>query len=232
MHKPKKKRSKSYRPRDVFTPGIIHDLLRGPNLTAAERTLLDELIAGALDKVQLSSFDLKAYRTLDTTCQHLEALSPLFNNAESNARLAFFCRCLIKALWVDMERPDEERIIASRRELRLYMIRALEHLLETLRPMYDQCSREELRQLERSLDERHRKQKQFVYPNAWAILPHDDEDKTVPPFIGWSFLHESVRHGRMTLEGKTIFFVQDDGTKIRVTDPCILVVDPKFEQPE
>ena len=72
----------------------------------------------------------------------------------------------------------------------------------------------------------------FKYPNAWAILPNDDAERNLPPFIGWSFLHESVRHVRMTLEGTTVFFEQDDGTKIRGTEPCILVVDPKFEQTE
>ena len=152
MPKPKKKRSKSYRPREVFTPGIIHDLLRGPNLTTAERTVLDELVASALDKVQLSSFDLRSFSTLDTTCQHLEELASLFTNSEANVRLAFFCRCLLKALWVDLERPEEERIIASRPDLRLHLIRVLEHLLLTMKPIYEQCSREELRQLERALD--------------------------------------------------------------------------------
>lgn len=156
--------------------------------------MLDELVASALDKVQLSAFDLRSFSTLDTTCQHLEVLASLFTNSEANVRLAFFCRCLLKALWVDLERPEEERIIASRPDLRLHMIRVLEHLLQTMKPIYEQCSREELRQLERALDARFKKHGAFKCPNAWAILPN--ECRKEPSAIHWMEFPSRERSSR------------------------------------
>lgn len=51
-----KKRTKKYRPRDVRAPMLIRTLLKGEKMTSVELAMINRIVTGSLDLVQLMTF--------------------------------------------------------------------------------------------------------------------------------------------------------------------------------
>lgn len=221
MSKPKKKRTKRYRPRDVFTPAIIHDFVKGDRLTEIEFVMLDALMGAALDKVHLMSLDIKSFRIVDTCCQHVYVLAGLFDGTADNQRLAIYARCALQALWSDVNKPEEERIIAKRLDFLRVLVRVLEHLQNVLKTMYAECSHVELAKMEAWLDNI----PPLHFAGGWMVDPDDGEAPGIIGNHGTTFLHGCAVTGSLLIVDGSLFWATEEDTLIRITEPIFIVFD-------
>lgn len=221
MAKPKKKRRKAYRPRDVFTPAILHDFLKGNRLTEIEFGMLDAIMGAALDKVHLMSLDIKSFRIVDTCCQQLYVLSSLFDGTEDNQRLSIFARCALQALWSDVNKTEDKRIIAKRLDFLRVLVSVLEHVQQLLKTMYAECTHVELARMEALLE----KVPPVRFSGGWMVDPSDGEAKEVIGKRGTTFMHGRAALGKLVQIDGTFFWSTDNETLIRINEPILIVLE-------
>ncbi len=215
-----KKRTKKYRPRDVRAPILIRTLLKGEKMTSVELAMINRIVTGSLDLVQLMTMDVDAYRAVDTACRHLYILAGLYEGQEENRRLAQYARAFLAALWQDLRRPDQEQLFAHRPECRRTLMVVLEHVRRLLEQIYPDCTMVELDAMEQALT-------RVPKPVADGWLIELDPDEVAPPETlrpgATTYLHGRIMTGRLSQEGDDVFFHADEGVRIRVQEPIFLI---------
>lgn len=219
MSKPKKKRNKSYRPKDASIPGLVFDLIRGPRLNANEFDILDSLGTAALTAVQLTSMSLQSFIRFDTICCHLYLLAPHFEHTLENRMLAQYARQALAVIWGDTNKPYEERLVMNNRDCAKTLAKVLGTALETVKTMWSNVSRQELEAMENALPTMPR-------PGDYESVicfPGDPDAEKFAGREGRVLIHGGVRPGSLAVVNGVTFWHSDDDRLIRITEPVFVV---------
>ena len=222
MSKPKKKRSKAYRPKAVERPqNLMVRLL--PELSDADRTKID----------LASLLPLDAIRRGEGTKENVEyVLASLLVGWILGAAFEEETRWPAKAQMMvgygGMLVAEECIKAGTPEKVQQWMVEPAQHALELLGDLERTLTRAELH---KAYDVAAKDQRKLCCMDSVAVIRPDDPSswKRAYDFQGVTYLHGSATCGILDeLDGALFWWDPDDDVRIRITGPTIMIISLPF----